>query len=331
MREEEIQQDTASQKPKSDSSFWSPWAVLFLGVWFGALNWWRMGNKRKAIAFLVAAGSLSLLDRWFDVRNAELYLFQLSVIVLGLKAGIFLAFAALVADVVRVDIREFRWSGKKPVPTHWSIMIVFFIIATVLPAILNYSLYSLPAIQGRCPFPRFQNVAYYFHIRNRVGIEKLFLNSIDFGCGWYWFGENTFTFPHDRTDVIQSRSYDLNGVYASVTEPKSSIRIMETVYQLDHPVTKELFTQFLADARTGYSAESDWLAMDISEYDLQNLLSEARCRKLYDEKNCMIYLADQSLIVRLVATWQGDVKLNDYVKQATEKTAQRLLQYSESP
>lgn len=329
MSEEPTEQDITQQKPNSNSSLWSPWAVLFLGVWFGALNWWRMGNKRKAMAFLLTAALINLFNEWIAQRNYFPADLQLWMVVLIVQIVVGVAFWVLLVDFVRINMREFQFSGKQPVPTHWTIIFKFLLITTVLPITINYTLYYLPAIYGYCGFPRLQKIVYQVQVINRAGLEKVFLSRNDFGCDWYWTIEDSHI--EEITETTQTSFYHLVGYYRSVTHRDSSMFMTEMVYKLAEPVTKERFAQFLADGKTGYSAESAWSVMDISEYDLQQLLSEARCRNVYGEKICTIYLADESLIVRLVVRWHGDPKLNEIVKQITQTTAQRMLAYNQSP
>ena len=143
MIDEKIPQAEMLQQSPPDSSFWSPWSVFFLGVYYAALNWWRMGNKRKAIIFLSIAVFLGLLREWANISNyithTDFEIARISLVVITLISVIF---HLLLTELTKRDIAKFHRSGKIPIPAHWTIIFKFF-IAVVVPVIaINLGIFS---------------------------------------------------------------------------------------------------------------------------------------------------------------------------------------------
>lgn len=316
-------------KPKPSASFWSPWWILLFGVYAAALNWWRMGKRRKAIIFLAIYAFWLELRAWSRIDWAMPTDIALTKVMLVILTLALVGFHCLLAELIRRDIRNFKQQGRIPVSTHWTVMFRFFIALVVPLVVLEYGLYILPKDYGYCSFPRFQELVYQDKAANRLGPEKIFLTHNDFGCGWYWWNESTET--GKTAGVTQTYVYELNGTYYDSMNPKAFMHMWEYVYVFDRPVTKEQFAAFLARS-TWPPLFNDWPLVDVSTEVLSLELSEARCTDLAKgEKYCMVYLANQSLLVRLDFTGSVGPKFDQYMSMGIHKTAERLSQYGQFP
>ncbi len=332
MTEEKIPQEEVPPQTRPDSSFWSPWWVFFLGAYYAALNWWRMGNKRKAIIFLSIAAFLGLLREWAGISNyitqTDFEIARISLVVITLVSVIF---RLVLTELTKRDITKFQQSGKIPIPTHWTIIFKFF-IAVIVPVIaINFTFYFLPRIYGLCAFPRLQDLVYQVQVANRIGPEKVLLNRNDFGCEWLWLLESTRT--ESTKGALQTYQYDLSGVYRdSGREGGTRMSIDQRVYLFDGPVTKEQFETFLTrdDIWPSRAVLSDWPLIDIPTDGASVELSEGHCeQEPVKVKDCAVYLVNQTMIVRL--SFKGDTGYDRYINLSIQKVAERMLQYPKSP
>lgn len=232
--------ETTVQEQKGDTSFWSPWAVFFLGILFAALNWWRMGKHGKAIFFLIISFFVSLLTSWTDYVGGitptdHAISFEISLA----RLLLYLAFAGMLATIIASDIKRFKKEEKLSVSVKWQMIFVFWAFLVVAHfgtwKILDYEARSI----GECHFPRLQDVVYQKEFEQRTGLATLVLGRKDFSCDWVWDMEINDT-------LIEGKKYDAHLTAWQDGDRDSYFSIYETITLFDE-VTAIQFSKITED------------------------------------------------------------------------------------
>jgi hypothetical protein len=125
----------------------------------------------------------------------------------------------------------------------------------------------------------------------------------------------------------------LYGDFSGQQGDVNGVIINQDIYVLNHQVSERDFglVKPMDDSwMVGNSATS---ALDLirSNYGMYWLFHY--CKDFFDPrgKRCVVYLLYQTLLVRLDFKFSPSLDVESYMLQATQKTAERLLEYSETP
>jgi hypothetical protein len=167
-------------------------------------------------------------------------------------------------------------------------------------------------------------------LTQRTGLDKLFLSRNDFGCNWDWSRESQ---KIENISEMETHHYSLVGDFGGHQDKFSFMSINQDIYRFEQQVTEQDLERLMSKDNWKIG-KFDVVALDLSTYNLPLSFHKAYCRDFVPiGKRCILYLVHQTLIVRLefILSPSDLVGFEPYMMQATQKTAQRLLQYSEAP
>jgi hypothetical protein len=331
MTEDQISPETITAENDPNSSFWPAWSIFFLGVIFAALNWWRMGNRRKATIFLGIFFGISIINEWLSLHSLTDgidpdTLNQLTALRLFLNIGAGLALAVLMAK----EIKQFQQSGRPPVPTGWTIVFRFFAIFLLVGLGIDTLLYFGPKYSGHCAFPRLTDYIYQNKIAGRSGIEKILLHRNDFQCKVDWRSEwkSTYDYQEDQYNlthyVLVGRAYFWDGQLEA-----STILIDQNISLYRRPLSDKDYRQF--GPKTGSYPIDALNAKDDVVIAGQNCQKQETFHSNEIRRICIVAFSAGNILVEIVMDAGDNLPNYDVLLQmAVDAAKTRLIQYNQS-
>jgi len=308
--------ETTVQEQNDSTSFWSPWAVFFLGIPFAALNWWRMRKKGKAIFFLFMSFFVFLLTSWADYRGGITPTDHAVSSEIGLARLLITgAFSGLLAIIISIDIQRFKKEEKTPVSVKWQILFVFWAILALANIgswmALDYGARNM----GECRFPRLQDVVYQNEFEQRTGLATLVLGRNDFNCDWIW--------DIERGESDSDKSYHMVLVGDLKNNKDSSLWVFERVHYYEK-VTTDIFSEIVHS-----DTQSDGSEYFVKVEDPNAQYSNVVCAKFEKFTVCNLAFGYQNLISELNLTFHGlsDEEINELIQLIVSTNSQRIHVY----
>lgn len=311
--------------PQVDGSrgLWSPLAIFFLGISFAALNWWRMGWKRKAIIFLGISVVVDLTQIWLrpGFPYSELVVSNNFPFFLSLLISIL--FQSLLAFVASRDIRAFNLSGEQTNAVSWTIIFAFIFIIFAVNFGIVFSSDYIASSTKYCRFPRFQDLLYANDVNNRSGFRRTTVNHFDSGCLVTWGFESEYDIP------------------AQNEEPKPSVSLAHTLagrqdgnsnsFIMMHQVTSlysQLITQAMIDSRVG-QMNGTKVMIEIPSNLVHAELFHYDCFQYEEFQDCIIVLGYEHVITWFKASQRGfsDSEFEQVLIETIKNVDQRIYEY----
>jgi hypothetical protein len=232
-----VAQTAPRNKIDGSRGFWPPLAIFFLGTPFAALNWWRMGWKRKAITFLCIFIVVNLFRVWFRPQVPYPDSESLSYFLIFLPSLISVLHNLLLAFVISYDIQVFNLSGGKTNSVNWTIVFTFLFIASTVGISGVFASDYLANSTKYCRFPRFQDLLYANGVSKRSGLRGTLMNRYDSGCliSWNLESERSFLVQNEEPGLDDSLRYTLVGRQKGTSS--SFIVIHQLVELYSQPIT----------------------------------------------------------------------------------------------
>jgi hypothetical protein len=311
--------------PQSDGSraFWSPLVIFFLGTPFAALNWWRMGWKRKAIIFLCISIVVNLFRIWLRPGAPYTDSPSSSYFLIFLPLLISILYQLLLAFVISHDIRVFNLSGEKTNAANWTIIVAFiFIISAVSVGGVLGSDYLANSTKY-CRFPRFQDFLYANDISNRSGLRQMLMNHYDSGCliSWKLESESSFSVQNEVPKPSDSLGYTLAGRQKGFSN--SFILIHQTVELYSQPITQAMVDSQV-EQRNGTNINLE-IPSDLSHAKLFRY----NCFQSEEYQDCIIVLGYEHVLTWFEISQQGFID-GDYEQvliETIKNVDQRIYEY----
>lgn len=319
---EDVQQTDGSR------AFWSPLFVLLLGTPVAALNWWRMGWKRKAITFLCVSIVIALLQVW--LRHGTPYTDKdtsgMSIFLIFLPLLVALAYNLIVALIVFYDMQAFHHSGMTPRAVNWTIIFAFVLSTTLISFAIVSSLDYFAKTTRYCHFPRFQDLRYDIEIDARSELRTTLINHYDSGCNVWWGmeSESTFLMQNQVPRPVNSILYTLVGRQRG--NSTSFISMHQVVELYTEPIT-----QATVDSQVEHKDDGN-LSLEIPKDANHSSLTGYTCFQTEEYKNCIITLGYEHVLTRFEISQQGisDSEFKRILSEIIQATDQRIYEYEVS-
>ncbi len=315
-----------SQQIDGSKAFWSPIFVFLLGTPVAALNWWRMGWRRKAIAFLCVSIILSLLQIW--LRHGTPYTdkatARTSTFLLFLPFLVVVAYNLILTFIMVYDIRAFRRSSMEAKAVNWIIIFLFILSTALVSFSIVLSADYFAKTTRYCHFPRFQDFRYDNEINARSELRTALMHHYDSGCNVSWGleseSESTFFAQNQIPTPVNSILYTLVGRQRGVS--KSFIAIYQTVELYSEPIT-----QAMVDSQVEKRNDGN-LSFEISIDPNHASLSGYTCFQS-QYKNCIIALGYEHVLTWFKVSQQGisDSEFEQIITETIRAIDQRIYNY----
>lgn len=313
--------------PQTDGSrgLWSPLAIFFLGTNFAALNWWRMGWKHKAIAFLGVFVIVGLFLTWVRIGPPYTDSTTLSGFLLFLPFVIFILYRLLLAFVVSRDIQTFNLSGEKTNAVNWTIVFAFALTTFAVSAGIVFGSDYLAGSTKYCRFPRLQDLLYANDVNNRSGLRQMLMNRFDSECSVAWGLENDSIWYRRNEEPKSSDSllYVLAGRQTGVST--SFIAAHQVVELYSQPIT-----QAMVDSRVEHSGVK--IAVELPSNLSHAKLFRYNCFQDEEYQTCIIALGYERILIWFEASQSGftDSAFEQALIEIIRNVDQRVSDYEAS-
>lgn len=311
--------------PQNEGSrgLWSPLAIFFLGTPFAALNWWRMGWKRKAVIFLGISVVVNLSLLWLRpgmpytdfVASSELF------ILLPLFFSIF--YQLILSFIVSRDIRVFNLSGGVTNTVNWTIVFVFIVITTAISTGMVFGFDYLASFTKYCRFPRFQDLLYVNNISDRSAFRQTLMNHFDTGCivTWGLESESNYSAPNEEPKPSESLRYTLAGQQKGVSN--SFFLLYQGVELYSQPIT-----QAMVESRVeGWNGPK--VAIEFPGNLSHAKLFRYKCFQNEGYQDCVIAFGYEHVLMWFHASQQGfaDGDFEKLLMETIKNADQRIIEY----
>ena len=308
--------ETPVQEQKGDTSFWSPWAVFFLGIFFAALNWWRMGKKGKAILFLVLSYLVNMFASWTEFVGGitptdHAISFEVSLA----RLILYLAFAGVLAIIMASDIKRFQKEEKSSVSVKWQMIFVFWAFLVVAYfgtwKVLDYGAKSV----GECNFPRLQDVIYQNELEQRTGLATLVLGRKDFSCDWVWDIESV--------EYLGENGYRLLLVGDMKENNDASLSVYEQLFHYQEYTADE----FIEKAKPRYKYGGVDYVVNIEDPNAR--YSNVECFRSDNRTFCNLAFGYKKVISKIELTFSdlADEQINELIRKIVSTNSTRIHEY----
>ncbi len=282
-----------------------------------------MGNKRKAIHFIIAALLINILLDWMDPPqrlHSHTY-FDYAYLVIAFQLLVGVGFLAVMASQVSRDIEGFKKTDQTAVPVKWTMALKVFVIVVSVGILFNTLMFYVPVYYGKCPFPSFQDIVYRYDVSQRSGIEKVLLNVGDLGCV-NSPGYETLKPVEQEGKIVDGRWYS----FAAAIQDAAPFHVDERVVIYEDGITQEKFEELAGKVE---GVDDDLLVIALPDNLSQLDHSRVICTKHEIARDCWIYLAHGKIFVRLLMDGENTPEFNELAFKATEVVANRLLHYQQ--
>lgn len=159
---------TITLQDNKKDSFWSPLAVFLFGTLVAVLNWWQMGNKRKAIVFVCVTICMMFFLKWIKPAPLDWQYYGRGVVYSLYFARILigLVFAYFIMKINWRDIEDFISAGKPVNRIGPGLVLAIWIGMALTWASLNAGAEHMGKLTSYCHFPRLLDVVYRYQVRN---------------------------------------------------------------------------------------------------------------------------------------------------------------------
>lgn len=314
-----------TQQIDGNRAFWSPLFVFLLGTPVAALNWWRMGWKRKAIIFLGISVVISLLQVWLRHRTpyTDTNISRTGTFHIILPILIAFAYNLIIVLISFYDIRAFRRSSLESKAVNWTIIFLFIFAIGFVSFGIVWSSDYLAQTTKYCHFPRFQDLRYDNEINARSGLRTTLLNHYDSGCNIRWIleSESTFSLQNQKPTPVHSIAYVLIGRQRGISKSFLSINQVVELYS-------ESITQAMVDSRVEHRNDEN-LSLEIPVDSTHASLTDYICFQNETYKNCVIVLGYEHVLTRFEISWRGisDIEFELILAETIEAIDQRIYDY----
>jgi hypothetical protein len=311
--------------PQIDGSraFWSPLVIFFLGTPFAALNWWRMGWKRKATIFLCISIVVNLFRIWLRPGAPYTDSPSSSYFLIFLPLLISILYQLLLVFVISHDIRVFNLSGEKTIAVNWTIIFVFIVITFVVSIGAVFGSDHLASSTKYCRLPRFQDLLYTNDLSNRSGLRHALMNHFDSGCSVAWGleSESSFSIQNEEPKPSDSLGYTLAGRQKGFLN--SFILIHQTVELYSQPITQAMVDSQV-EQRNGTNINLE-IPSDLSHAKLFRY----NCFQSEEYQDCIIVLAYEHVLTWFEISQQGfiDADYEQVLIETIKNVDQRIYEY----
>lgn len=314
--------------PQIDGSraFWSPLAIFFLGTPFAALNWWRMGWKRKAITFLGISVVVNLFRIWLRPGVPYIDSVVSSYFLIFLPLLISVLYQLFLAFVISHDIRVFNLSSEKTSAVNWTIIFAFILITSAVSIGGVFGSDYLANSTKYCRFPRFQDLLYANDLSNRSGLRHALMNHYDSGCSVSWGleSESSLLIQNEEPKPSDSLLYTLAGQQKGISN--SFIVIHQVVELYSQPITQAMVDSQV-EQRNGTELNLE-IPPDLSHAKLFSY----NCFQNKEYQDCIIVLGYEHVLTWFEVSQQGFVD-GDYERvliETIKNVDQRIYEFETS-
>jgi predicted membrane protein len=236
---------------KSDRRFWSPVAIFFLGVPFAALNWWRMGWKRKAIVFLCISIAVRTLNLWLQpseflrytdvISQTQFYFFQLLLQII---------FNLILSIIMFYDIQTFNAEKEKSHAVNWKVIFLFALPLALITIGIEFTADYFYKDSKYCHFPRLQDLLYENITLNQQGAKNMLTNyyALNSGCVFWGIESYNNSLVASQNEISDSASYIFFGRLKN--NQNSSIELRQQVEIHQNTVSQTLVDSLVSNRQS---------------------------------------------------------------------------------
>jgi hypothetical protein len=319
-----ISNSESAQQMDGNKAFWSPLLIFFfLGTPFAALNWWRMGWKRKAIIFLCISVVVGLLETWLRQGRPYTDTVWANSILIILPFFVSIIYHLALAFIMFYDIRTFSLSGMASNTVNWTIVFPFILSTALISTGILFGSDYLAKTTKYCHFPRFQDLLYDHEIGSRSELRIALMNRYDTGCNIAWGMESEDSFP-----IQNQMPKPTNSIYYMLTGRQNGISTsfitMDQIVELyPNPIT-----QAMIDSQVE-KIDGVKLSLEIPFDSIHANLFRSNCFQGEVNKYCIITLGYKHVLTWFKVAQIGisDSDFEKVIAETIDNVDQRIYEY----
>ncbi len=288
--------------------FWSPLAVFLLGTPADALNWWQIGNKRKAIVFVCVTICMMFFLKWIKPSQLDWQYYGKGVVysLYFARVLIGLVFSFVVMKINWWDIEDFISAGKLVNRIGSGLVLAIWIGMALIWTSLNAGAEYMGKFTSYCHFPRLLDVVYRYQVSQRTGLDSILMRRSDLSCDLIWRSE-TYEDPFNLSE-------------------NDSFRVYQDVFFYEQPVGQKEFDEAISWSANAEDAD---LGIVLPTNQPKPDFMKIYCSHNSVTKKCSVYLAHGRTLVHLRFLGDNAPGFDEYIASPVLLISQRILQFED--
>ena len=314
---------TIALQDNKKNLFWSPLAVFLLGTPAAALNWWQMGNKRKAIVFVCVTICMMFFLKWIKPSQLDWQYYGKGVVysLYFARVLIGLVFSFVVMKINWRDVEEFIGAGKPVTRVGSSLVLAIWLGLALIWIPINLGAEYMGRFTSYCHFPRLLDIVYRYQVSQRTDLDSILMRRSDFSCDLIWMHE-TYEDSSSLSENEMIQSYRLSGVYGE----NDSFRVYQDVFFYEQPVGQKEFDEAIS---WNANAEDADLGIVLPTNQPKPDFMKIYCSHNSVTKECSVYIAHGRTLVHLRFLGDNAPGFDEYIVSPVLLISQRILQFED--